>query len=114
MLSLYFELSEFLDALTDWHIEFMKVAKKYYHADMILWHDDMGSQRAPFFSPELFREIYLPYYRRITKACHDEGMFIALHSCGNVGLHIENFAVLLTIIQHDCFKLQSEEMNACF
>ncbi len=27
MLSLYFELSEFLDALTDWHIEFMKVAK---------------------------------------------------------------------------------------
>ncbi len=48
-------LCEFLDALVDWHIEFMKVAKKYYHADMILWHDDMGSQKAPFFSPDLFR-----------------------------------------------------------
>ena len=71
-------LCEFLDALVDWHIEFMKVAKKYYHADMILWHDDMGSQKAPFFSPDLFREIYLPRYKRITKACHDEGMYIAL------------------------------------
>ena len=86
------ELCAFLDALTDWHIEFIKVAKKYYHADMILWHDDMGSQKAPFFSPELFRKIYLPRYRKITEACHEEGMFISLHSCGNVGLHMENFA----------------------
>lgn len=85
-------LEEFLDALVDWHIDFMKVAKKYYHADMILWHDDMGSQKAPFFSPELFREIYLPRYQKITKACHDMGMFISLHSCGNVGLHMGNFA----------------------
>lgn len=25
-------LEEFLDALADWHIEFMKVAKTYYHS----------------------------------------------------------------------------------
>lgn len=60
-------LSEFLDKLVDWHIDLIKVAKKYYHADMILLHDDMGSQKAPFFSPELFREIYLPQYQKITK-----------------------------------------------
>jgi hypothetical protein len=59
---------------------------------MILWHDDMGSQKAPFFSPELYREIYVPQYQKITKAAHDMGMFISLHSCGNVGLQMSNFA----------------------
>ena len=84
-------MNDFLDALTDWHIEFIKIIKKYYNPDMILWHDDMGSQKAPFFSPALFKELYTPHYQRITKACHDLGMFISLHSCGNVGLQIPNF-----------------------
>lgn len=84
-------LTEFLDALVEWSIEFIKVARKYYHADMILWHDDMGAQRAPFFSAQMYRELYLPQYQKITKAAHDEGMFIALHSCGNVGIHMQNF-----------------------
>ncbi len=58
---------------------------------MILLHDDMGSQKAPFFSPALFRELFLPQYQKITKAAHEMGMFITLHSCGNVGLQIPNF-----------------------
>lgn len=85
------ELNAFYEKLTDWHIKLIRIAKKYYHPDMILWHDDMGSQKNAFFSPDLYEEILLPHYQRITKAAHEEGMFITLHSCGCVGVQIENF-----------------------
>lgn len=84
-------LDAFYGRMIDWYIDLIKIAKKYYYADMILFHDDMGSQKSAFFSPELFRELFLPHYQKLTKAIHDEGMFAALHSCGNVRVQIPNF-----------------------
>ncbi|MBQ8307083.1 MAG: hypothetical protein IJX90_12805 [Blautia sp.] len=79
------ELNEFYDKLTDWHIELIKIAHDVYHSDMILFHDDMGTERSTFFSLDLFRELFMPHYKRITKATHDLGMYICMHSCGNIG-----------------------------
>lgn len=84
-------LTAFYDRLVEWTIELMGIARKYYKADMILLHDDMGSQNNAFFSSDLFREIMMPQYQKITKAAHDMGMFIALHSCGNVKVQVPNF-----------------------
>ncbi|MCH1981050.1 hypothetical protein MCG98_00485 [Ruminococcus sp. OA3] len=78
-------LTEFYDALVDWHIELMRIAHDVYHVDMILFHDDMGTQRSTFFSPDLYEELLLPQYQKITKAAHDMGMYICLHSCGCIG-----------------------------
>lgn len=78
-------LTEFYDKLVDWHIELMTIAHDVYHADMILFHDDMGTQRSTFFSPATFEEIMLPQYKKITKAAHDMGMFVEYHSCGCIG-----------------------------
>ena len=78
-------LTEFYDALVDWHIELIKIAHDVYHVDMILFHDDMGTQRSTFFSPDLYEELLLPQYQKITKAAHDMGMYICLHSCGCIG-----------------------------
>ena len=76
------ELTAFYDRLADWHIELMKIAREVYHSDMILFHDDMGTQISTFFSPETYRELFVPQYKKITKAAHDMGMYITLHSCG--------------------------------
>ena len=76
------ELTAFYDKLADWHIELIKIAKEVYHADMILFHDDMGTQRSTFFSPAMYDELFVPQYQKITKAAHDLGMYICLHSCG--------------------------------
>ncbi len=78
------ELTAFYDKLVDWHIELIKIAHDVYHADMILFHDDMGTQRSTFFSPAIYEELFVPQYKKITKAAHDLGMHIALHSCGNI------------------------------
>ena len=76
------ELTEFYDKLAEWHIQLIKIAHDVYHADMILFHDDMGTQRSTFFSPATYRELFLPQYQKITKAAHDLGMYVCLHSCG--------------------------------
>ena len=49
-------LTEFYDRLAEWHIELIKIAKEYYHTDMILFHDDMGTQISTFFSPQIYKE----------------------------------------------------------
>ena len=78
-------LTEFYDRLAEWHIELIKIAKEYYHTDMILFHDDMGTQISTFFSPQIYEELFLPQYKKVTKAAHDMGMYICLHSCGCIG-----------------------------
>ncbi len=84
-------VNELFDALTDFHIKLMKIAKRYYHADVITFHDDMGSQKNAFMSPETFRSVMLPHYKRMNEAAHEMGLYVNFHSCGNVGLQIENF-----------------------
>ncbi len=84
-------LTAFYDRLAEWHIELIRIAREFYHADMILLHDDMGSQKNAFFSSELYRSLLLPQYRKVTDAAHAMGLYISLHSCGNVGIHIPDF-----------------------
>ncbi len=57
-------------------------AKKYYGIDMVLWHDDWGTQNSTFFSPDVHREMILPYLKRIVDSCHSRGLLFELHSCG--------------------------------
>jgi Uroporphyrinogen decarboxylase (URO-D). len=84
-------LAAFYNKLVDWHIELITIAKKYYHADIITFHDDMGTQIDSFMSPNTFKEILMPQYKKITAAVHDLGMVINYHSCGSVGKLIPYF-----------------------
>ncbi len=59
--------------------------KKYYHPDVIYFHDDWGGQRSPFFSLEVCREMIAPYLKRVVDAVHDNGMGFNFHSCGCIG-----------------------------
>ena len=47
-----------------------------------MFHDDWGSQRAPFFSYDTVEEMLLPYLTRIAASAHKYGCFFELHSCG--------------------------------
>lgn len=79
------------DRLTDFHIELMRIAKEHYHADLITFHDDMGTQRSSFMSPQTFREIMLPHYTRMNQAAHEMGLYVNYHSCGSVGNLIDSY-----------------------
>lgn len=70
------------DALCKFYDKLIEKIKFYYNADILLFHDDWGSQRAPFFSLNTVREMLVPYLSRIVDSCHRRGMFFELHSCG--------------------------------
>ena len=51
--------------------------------DGIFTSDDLGHQRGPMMSPEIFEEIYYPFYKQFADYVHAKGMQFILHSCGN-------------------------------
>lgn len=53
---------------------------------------DFGTQSGTFCSPETFRELWLPYYRKMTDCIHElTNWKIFKHSCGAVESFMQNF-----------------------
>ncbi len=53
--------------------------------------DDWGTQNAAFISMDLWREFFLPRYKRIFDAMHEGGQDVWVHSCGKVNEIIEGY-----------------------
>ena len=73
---------ELFSALTDLYIKIIDKYIECFPVDQLQFHDDWGSQRAPFFSLDTAREMIVPYLKRLTDHCHANGIFFDLHSCG--------------------------------
>ena len=71
-------------ALTDFYCGIIMRCAADSPADGLLVSDDLGTQNSGFFSPEIFREFFKPYYRQIFDACHRQSMHAWMHACGNV------------------------------
>ena len=76
------DVQRLFDKLADLYIKIIAKYKEYYHIDFLLFHDDWGSQRAPFFSLDTVREMLVPPLKKIVDATHKMGVFFELHSCG--------------------------------
>ena len=72
------------DKLCDLYDRLFEKYKKYFDADQVWFHDDWGSQRAPFFSYATVEEMIFPYLKRVTESAHKYGMTMDFHSCGKV------------------------------
>ena len=85
-------LHELLGALTDLHIEIIKCAIEAYGdgVDGFYYHDDWGSQKAPFFSVAAGREFFVPEWQRLTGFIKSRGRIAELHSCGHNEGQVEN------------------------
>ncbi len=70
------------DKLADFYDDYFGLIKKHFKVDIIQFHDDWGSQRAPFFSIATCREMLVPYLKRIAESAHKRGMYFHLHCCG--------------------------------
>ncbi len=86
LLSFYTEpeaMHRFLEKMADYKIELcQKVIDNYGRVDGVLYHDDWGTQRAGFYSNEMFREFIVPPTKRFFQTLKAQGKFIELHSCG--------------------------------
>ncbi len=70
--------------------------------DGVIICDDWGMQFSPFISPNAFRELFAPVYKKITDLCHARGIDFMLHSCGFVLPLVEDMiAAGIDVFQFD-------------
>ena len=50
---------------------------------IMIW-DDLGTQKDLFFSPDTFRTLFKPYYKKLADELHNRGMHFFVHSCGKI------------------------------
>lgn len=58
--------------------------------DMITFCDDLGSGKSLLMSPELYREFFLPWHKKLAGLCHKYGALLHMHSHGNINKIIKD------------------------
>ena len=96
-------------ALTDFYKRMMERGRAELGLDGIFTSDDIGTQTGPFFSPQIFREFFLPYYRELVAHAHSLGMHFWLHACGNIELFLPDFVEIGLDVIHPIQKYTMEE-----
>lgn len=96
------EVHKLFRYLTDFYMCAMERAKKELDVDGFFVSDDIGTQKGPFFSLDIFREFFKPYYKEIIDKAHELGTHFWLHSCGNIEmfLRISLRLVRMSFIQY--------------
>jgi hypothetical protein len=103
------EVHRLFRALTDFFKTVITRCKKELNADAIHTTDDIGTQTGPFFSLDIFREFFKPYYKELVDHIHSLGMHHWLHSCGNVKLFLPEFIELGIDVLHPIQKYAMDE-----
>ncbi len=99
-------VQEFFKGIADFKIELLKKIFEHYEPiDYVIYGDDWGTQRAGFFSNEMFREAIMPQTKRILDFIHSEGKYVELHSCGLTQQYIEE------IIEMGCDAWTPQAIN---
>jgi hypothetical protein len=73
----------FLDKILNLAVKIVDRAHKNGIEGVIIY-DDLGTQNALFFSPDTFRTLFKPYYKKLADELHNRGMKFFMHSCGRV------------------------------
>jgi uroporphyrinogen decarboxylase len=82
-------VTELHEIVTEYTLANVRALLPEIHQDIdiiMLTADDWGTQRNLIASPKVYRELFLPYYRRITDECHRIAPQVKLfiHSCGAI------------------------------
>ena len=74
------------------YFPYLENVKKYLPGiTKITLHDDWGSQRAPFFSLNTAREVFVPVLKKFTDKCKELGYLVELHSCGHTEMNVPGY-----------------------
>ncbi len=58
---------------------------------MVIW-GDVAYKENMFFHPDYWRTYYKPWVKAITDLCHENGLMVIYHGCGNIKLILNDFA----------------------
>lgn len=95
--------------LTDFYLQAMEHCCKERPIDGFFSSDDLGTQKSTFFSLDIFREFFKPYYKEIFAKAHELGAHFWLHSCGNIELFLPELIEIGLDVIHPIQKYTMEE-----
>ena len=104
--------SDLMSAIVDYKIQVVEMVAKYIKPDTFTNYDDFCTERGPFMSPAVFRELIKPHTKRYYDAVKAYDMIPIQHTCGFAEPLVEDFidtgAVAWTSVQptNDIVKLQ--------
>lgn len=75
-------IHDIMNYMMDYLIPHMEACMDAYEPDLFYILDDTATQRAPFISMDMFEEMVLPYYIRMTRLCRERGVPVVYHNCG--------------------------------
>jgi len=84
------------DRITDIWVEIVHRALQEAgeYVDIVCWGDDLGTQRGPQISPELYRRMIKPRQKRMVEAIKRQGKLVLYHTCGSVADFLPDFIEL--------------------
>lgn len=97
------ECRAFFERVVDFKIELFEHITKRFDLDFVLYNDDWGTARAPFFSEELFQETILQPTIRLFRYFREKGMKTVFHNCGLIDAFIP---YLVNDIKADALQIQ--------
>jgi hypothetical protein len=81
-------MKELIDYLTQYEVGLAEQICKYYKPDALFHHDDWGSFKSSFLSPDMFAEFLVPAYKKIYGYYKSHGVELVIH-------HSDSFAANL-------------------
>lgn len=95
------EVEGLISRITDQHIRSIEGFAKA-GVNGIIAGDDLGLQDRLIISPDMWRAMFKPYYKKIIDAVHRNNLDMMLHICGNITEIIEDLIEIgLDVLQID-------------
>ncbi|MBN2039407.1 MAG: uroporphyrinogen decarboxylase [Spirochaetes bacterium] len=72
-------MKELIDYITEWKLGYAKLLCDNFHPEVIFQHDDWGSHKSSFLSPDMFEEFFLEPYKKWYGYYKSKGVQIIAH-----------------------------------
>jgi uroporphyrinogen-III decarboxylase len=91
------EIKALIEYITEYELVYAKLLCENFHPDAILHHDDWGSYRSSFLSPEMFEEFIVPAYKKIYGFYKANGVEIILHHSDSYAANLVPYMIEMGI-----------------
>ena len=92
------EVKALVEYLSDFYTQVVERVIDFYQPDMINLVDDIATVTNPFFSLEMYRDIFKPYYKRMAQFAVDRGIPCQMHCCGHCEIFIDDWVNDLNVV----------------
>jgi hypothetical protein len=82
------EMKDMIKYLVDWELELLDAALTNLKPDALFHHDDWGSEKSTFMSPDMFAEFFVEPYKQIYSFAKSKGVELIIH-------HADSYAATL-------------------